>query len=58
MRALLIAAVIVGVQWVLINRFPEPKWVPLLALAVPALFVGFTVSGVTALVSRRGGGRR
>jgi hypothetical protein len=56
-RALVIALAIVTAQWALINRFPEPRWV-LLTLAVPALFVGLTLSGVKALVGRRGGVRR
>jgi hypothetical protein len=58
MRALLITLAIVTAEYLLINRFPEPRWV-LLTLAVPALFIGVTVSGVKALVGgRRGGGRR
>lgn len=59
MRVLVIAAVIVGAQWVLINRFPDPKWV-LLTLTVPALLLALTLSGAVGLVSRvaRGGGRR
>jgi hypothetical protein len=57
LRALVIALAIVTVQWVLINRFPDPRWV-LVTLAVPALFIGLTVSGVNALVGRRRGGAR
>lgn len=61
MRALLIAAGIVAAQWVLIQSYPEPKWV-LLTLAVPALVWGLTLSGLITLVSgvgrRVGGGRR
>jgi hypothetical protein len=61
MRVLLIAAAIVAVQWVLIHRYPEPRWV-LVTLAVPALLWGLTLSGLITLVSgvsrRVGGGRR
>jgi hypothetical protein len=61
MRVLLIAGVIVTAQWVLIHRYPEPKWV-LLTLAVPALLWGLTLSGLITLVSgvsrRVGGGKR
>ncbi|MFL6144913.1 MAG: hypothetical protein ACJ72N_23990 [Labedaea sp.] len=56
-RALVITTAIVLVQWVVIARFPDPKWV-LLALAVPAFLVGLVVSGVVAVVGRRGSGRR
>ena len=58
MRSLLIAAVIVAGQWVLINRYPEPRWV-LLTLSVPALLLALSLSGAAGLVSRLArGGRR
>jgi hypothetical protein len=65
MRTLLITAVIVGAQWLLIHRYPEPKWV-LLTLAVPALLWALSLNGVLALVlgprgargAGRGGARR
>jgi hypothetical protein len=58
MRVLVITAVIVGVQWALIQRFPEPRWV-LLTLAVPALLLALSLSGVLTVVSRvTRGGRR
>jgi hypothetical protein len=58
MRALVITTAIVLVQWVVIQRFPDPRWV-LLALAVPAFVVGLMVSGVVAVIGgRRGGARR
>lgn len=58
MRTILITLAIVTGQWVLIHRYPEPKWV-LLTLTVPALLWALSLSGVLALAShRRGGGRR
>jgi hypothetical protein len=58
MRVLLIAAVIVTAQWVLIHRYPDPRWV-LLTLVVPALLLALSLSGAVGLVSRLArGGRR
>jgi hypothetical protein len=58
MRVFVITAVIVTAQWMLLQHFPDPKWV-LPTLAVPALLLALSLSGAVGLVSRlTRGGRR
>ncbi len=61
-RVLFTAAVLVGVQWVVITKAGDP-WVVLLALALPDLFAAhvltraLTVTTLDTYTSRRGGRR-
>ena len=65
MRTLILGALIVGAQWVVINRYPDPR-VILATLTVPALVAALGIgrlfrlrlSVVTATRTRRGGGHR
>ena len=65
-RVLLAAAVIAGIQWLVIHYLAANVTLVWVALGVPALLAGYTLADVltgtaglgSALRHRRGGGRR